>query len=139
MKRWTVFMSLAVAVVGVGCLPPPSGTNGPPPAPTGLTAGAGGGSGEVVVTWDPLPAIGDVVAYHVYEVKLPGQLWHLAMVTDDALGTLEPGRLGIVDAPDFWPWPTAGPTTTPRCYVVTAVSAQGLQGTMSPQVCGSPP
>jgi hypothetical protein len=115
------------------------GTNGPPPAPSGLTAGPGGGSGEVVVTWDPLPAMDDVVAYHVYEVKLPGQLWHLAMVTDDALGALEPGRLGIVDAPDFWPWPTARPTTSPRCYVLTAVSASGLQGAMSPQVCGSPP
>jgi hypothetical protein len=139
MKRWTLLMTLAVALVGVGCVPPPGGTNGPPPAPSGLTAGPGGGSGEVVVTWDPLPAMDDVVAYHVYEVKLPGQLWHLAMVTDDALGALEPGRLGIVDAPDFWPWPTARPTTSPRCYVLTAVSASGLQGAMSPQVCGSPP
>jgi len=139
MKRWTLLMTLTVALVGAGCVPPPGGANGPPPAPTGLAAGPGGGSGEVVVTWDPLPALDDVVAYHVYEVRLPGQLWHLAMVTDDALGALEPGRLGIVDAPDFWPWPTAGPTTSPRCYVLTAVSAQGLQGAMSPQVCGSPP
>ena len=139
MKRSTVLMILAVALMGAGCVPPPGGTNGPPPAPTGLKAGPAGGSGEVQVTWDPLPAVADIVSYNVYELRLPGQFWHLAVVTNDALGTLEPGRIGIVDAPDFWPWPSPPPTTSPRCYVITAVSAQGLEGAMSPQICGSPP
>jgi hypothetical protein len=138
MKRWMVLMTLAVALVGVGCVPPPGGPNGPPPAPTGLKAGPAGGSGEVQVTWDPLPAVADIVSYNVYERRLPGQFWHLAVVTNDALGTLEPGRIGVVDAPDYWPWPTLAPPT-PRCYVITAVSAQGLEGAMSPQICGSPP
>ena len=71
-------------------------------------------------------------------MRLPGQFWLLAVVTDATLGNLGPGRLGIVDAPDFWPWPTGG-STTPRCYVVSAVSTQGLEGAMSPQICGSPP
>ena len=31
----------------------------PPPKVTGITAQAGGGSGEVMVTWDPLPAVGE--------------------------------------------------------------------------------
>jgi len=137
MKQWAM-LTLTVGLLGAGCVPPGSGTDGPPPAPTGLTAGAGGGSGEVVVTWDPLPAMADVAFYRVYEVKQPGQLWHLAVVTDDALGTLEPGRLGVVDAPDFWPWPLVGPAGPQRCYLVTAVSAGGLEGAMSSQVCGSP-
>ena len=139
MKRWAMLMTLTLGVLGAGCVPPSGGANGPPPAPTGLKAFAGGGSGEVVVTWDPLPTTVGVASYRVYEVRLPGQLWLLAVATDETLGALEPGRVGIVDAPDFWPWPTGAPTTTQRCYVLTAVSTQGLEGAMSPQVCGSPP
>ncbi len=75
----------------------------PPPKVTGVTAQAGGGSGEVVVTWDPLPASANVAFYRVYEKKLTGQYWHLAVVTTDALGLLAPNRLGVVDAADYWP------------------------------------
>ena len=110
----------------------------PPNAVTGVTATTGGGSGEVQVTWDPLPAGARVAFYRVYAQKGTGTAWHLAVVTDDALGALETGRLGIVDAPDYWPWPTIG-VSAPRCYHVTAVSREGLEGPPSAVACGSPP
>lgn len=103
-----------------------------------MTAATGGGSGEVQVTWDPRPASERVAFYRVYVTKGTGTAWHLAVVTDDALGLLETGRLGVVDAPDYWPWPTIG-VASPRCYSVTAVSRAGLEGPASAPACGSPP
>ena len=103
-----------------------------------MTATPGGGSGEIVLTWDPLPAAAHVAFYRVYERKGTGQWWHLAVVTDDALGLQAPGRLGIVDAADSWPWPTGGTPSGPRCYVVTAISTRGLEGPMSDEACGTP-
>jgi len=138
MKRWAIVAVLSLGVVGAGCVPP-TGTSGAPPAPSGITAGPGGGSGEVILTWDPLPSVVGVASYHVYERRFAGQYWLLAVVTGEALGTLAPGRLGVVDAPDVWPWPTGGVGIGPRCYVVSAVSTEGLEGAMSGQVCGSPP
>jgi hypothetical protein len=35
--------------------------------PSGIKAFSGGGSGEVIVTWDPLPAGVGVAQYRVYE------------------------------------------------------------------------
>jgi hypothetical protein len=90
-----------------------------------------------VVTWDPLPANAGIASYRVYERKDAGTFWLLAVVTDAALGALQPGRLGIVDAFDFWPWPSAG--AAQRCYRVSAVLTHGLEGPMSAEVCGSPP
>ena len=110
----------------------------PPPRVKGVTAGPGGGSGEVVVTWDPLPASVQVAFYRVYERKGTGLWWHLAVVTDAALGEIVPGRLGVVDAFDYWPWPSGGTGAPPRCYAVSAVSTRGLEGPMSTEVCGSP-
>jgi hypothetical protein len=104
---------------------------------TGVEAQPGGGSGEVVVVWDPLPAAADVALYRVYERKGVGTWWHLAVVDDSALGLLVPGKLGLVDAPDYWPWPTIG--VADRCYTVTAVSRRGLEGPMSAEACSSPP
>src|SRR5262245_1662736 len=103
------------------------------PAPamvTGVTAEAGGGSGEVVVSWDRLPASEDVAFYRVYERKSTGLWWHLAVVTNDAFGLQAPGRFAIVDAADYWPWPTGGTAPGARCFVVTAVSTHGLEGPM---------
>lgn len=89
-----------------------------------------------MVTWDPLPTSADVAFYHVYQKKGTGTAWHLAVVTDDALGLLVTGRLGLIDAPDYWPWPTIG-GADPRCYFVTAVSRKGLEGPSSDVACGS--
>ena len=99
-----------------------------------MTVQPGGGSGELVVSWDPLPAAHDVTMYRVYERKGIGTWWLLAAVTPAALGTLAPGRLGVVDAADFWPWPSAG--VPQRCYAISAVSAHGIEGPMSAEVCG---
>ena len=110
----------------------------PPPAPSGLTAGGGGGSGEVMVTWDPLPATAKVAFYRVYRAKSDDTLYHLAVVLPSALGILVAGKLGIVDAPDYWPWPTIDDGTGQRCYVVSAVSRRGSEGPMSGRACGTP-
>jgi len=91
-----------------------------------------------MVTWDPLPPSENVAFYRVYERKGDGTYWLLAIVTNDALGLLQPGRLGIVDAADYWPWPSGGVPSGPRCYVVSAVSTNGLEGALSIEVCGSP-
>ena len=109
----------------------------PSPAVTGFAAQPGGGSGEVIVTWDPLPATADVAFYRVYERKGQGTWWHLAVVDDSTLGLLVTGKLGMVDAPDYWPWPTIG--VDDRCYTVTAVSRSGLEGPRSAEACSSPP
>jgi hypothetical protein len=111
----------------------------PPPKVTGVTATTGGGSGEIEVTWNSLPVSAQVAFYRVYERRLQGQWWHLAVVTDDALGLIAPGRLGITDAAEYWPWPTIGTAPGPRCFVVTAVSTHGLEGPWSDEACGSPP
>ncbi|MCA1706750.1 MAG: right-handed parallel beta-helix repeat-containing protein [Actinobacteria bacterium] len=117
-------------------VPPP--TTSPPSQVANVTAAAGGGSGEVQVTWDPNPPAEGIAFYRVYERNGPGTYWQLAVVTDDALGLLEPDRLGIVDAVDFWPWPSGGVAGPERCYVVTAVSLHGLEGPFSAEVCASP-
>lgn len=91
-----------------------------------------------MVTWDPLPPSGQVAFYRVYERKGTGEYWHLAVVTSAALGALVPGRLGIVDAFDLWPWPSGGIAPGQRCYVVTAISEHGLEGPMSAEACGAP-
>lgn len=110
----------------------------PPPAPSALTASGGGGSGEVTVTWQPLPTPARIAFYRVYRVTGAGALYHLAVVLPAAVGALEPGRLGIVDAPDSWPWPRGDDGSGQRCYRVSAVSQRGLEGPMSAQACGMP-
>ena len=109
----------------------------PPNAPTGVDASPGGGSMEVVLTWDPVTNV-PVAHYKVYRRTSKGTYYPLAMVTPKALGLLQPGRLGIVDAPDYWPWPSGGDPSAERCYAVSAVSTHGLEGPMSALVCASP-
>lgn len=108
----------------------------PPAAPSGLTATAGGGSMEVQVTWNPVAA--GVAHYRVYRRKTVGQFDLLAVVTPDAAGLLVPGKLGVIDAPDYWPWPSGGDPSAERCYAVAAVSTTGLEGPMSPVACATP-
>ncbi len=90
---------------------------------------------EVQLTWDPLATAGH---YLVYRRKGIGQYGLLAVVTGDALGLLVPGKLGIVDAPDYWPWPSGGDPAAERCYAVSVVSTDGLEGPMSAVTCAVP-
>lgn len=90
---------------------------------------------EVQVTWGPLAS---AAHYRVYRRKSAGQFDLLAVVTAAALGLLVPGRLGIVDAPDYWPWPSGGDPSAERCYAVSAVSIRGLEGPMSAVACATP-
>jgi hypothetical protein len=133
---WKYIAPVAFTLLLTACVPP-GGTDGTPPAPTGIRAFSGGGSGEVAVTWDPVPGPVGVAHYKIYENRLAGQYWLLGIVTNEALGTIEAGRIGIVDAPDYWPWPQLQPSQ--RCYAVTTVSTTGREGPMSATVCGSPP
>lgn len=110
----------------------------PPGAPSGLTVAAGGGSMEVQVTWDPLAAAASTAHYRVYRRKHAGQFDLLAVVTADALGLLVPAKLGLVDAPDYWPWPSGGDPAAERCYAVSAVSIRGLEGPMCAVACATP-
>ncbi len=109
-----------------------------PTAPTGLMATPGGGSMETQLTWDPLPNDESIAQYRVYRRRGIGTFWLLAVVTHQSLGLLEPGRYGIVDAPDYWPWPTGSEVDAERCYCVTAVSNAGLEGPMSALACVMP-
>jgi hypothetical protein len=140
MRKLLSMEALMLTVFVAACTPPPaSSTTGGPPAPTGVHAVTGGGSGEVEVSWNALASVIGVAFYRVYEQKTTGTFWLLAVVTKSQL-PLAPGRIGIVDAPDYWPWPTgAARSAGQRCYVVTAVSTGGLEGAMSAPACGSPP
>lgn len=113
-----------------------------PPAPpqvTGLTATSGGGSGETLITWPPLPIEAHVASYKLYKRQADGTELAPATVTDATLG-IAPGRLGVVDAPDTGPWatPTLEPDPGPRCYKVSAISTAGVEGPQSAEACGSP-
>jgi hypothetical protein len=110
----------------------------PPPAPTGVVAAPGGGSAEVIVTWNPLPTAAAVRFYRLYERRGTARWWNLAVVNGDAIGDLAPGKVGVVDAPDFWPWPSGADPSAERCYAVSAVSTRGLEGPMSAVVCATP-
>jgi hypothetical protein len=81
------------------------------------------------VTWLPGPA--DVAFYRVYRHKGNDQLIPVAVVLPSAIGILETGRVGIVDAPDYWPWPTGADPDADRTYRITATSTMGLESGLS--------
>ena len=128
------------SVAGTSPSSAPSGTSTttpPPPQVTGVIATTGGGSGETVITWPPLPDSANVGAYKVYKRKANGTQLPPAAVPSST-PPIEPGRLGVVDAPDTGPWPTTDPDPGPRCYKVSAVSTIGVEGPQSAEVCASP-
>ena len=108
-----------------------------PPQVTGVIASTGGGSGETVITWPPLPASAGVGVYKVYKRKADGSQLPPATILPST-PPIEPGRLGVVDAPDTGPWPTTDPDPGPRCYKVSAVSTIGVEGPQSAEACASP-
>lgn len=96
----------------------------------------GGGSMEVLLTWDPVPGTGAVRDYRVYRQRGEGRWWLLAVVGPGAQDS--EGRVFVVDAPDYWPWPQGLDPAAERCYTVSAVSGDGLEGPMSGPACAVP-
>lgn len=90
----------------------------------------------MLLRWDPLPPSDDVRFYRVYRQRGEGRWWHLAVVSPD-LQDAE-GKMFVVDAPDYWPWPQGLDAAAERCYTVSAVSDDGLEGPMSPTACAIP-
>lgn len=108
----------------------------PPSAVQGVTAYGGGGSDEIVVTWDPLPPTQMVDRYRVYLVRASHPNWHVTDIFPDSIGRLGVGRLGVVDARDYFPRPFVEEGDS-RCYVIAAV-ARGVEGPPSAKSCGTP-
>lgn len=96
---------------------PPTTTTAPaaPGAVTGVSAGPGGGSGEVSVTWNP---VAGAAQYRIYRSSSAGTSGSLV---GTASGT------SYVDTPGAVAY-----------YQVAAVSGGGLEGARSSQVCGAP-
>ncbi len=108
-----------------------------PPQVDGVAAGPGGGSGEVELTWSPVPVSADVVSYRLYKRQSDGMELPPVSVNPDTLEELPDGRLAVTDAFDIGPWLTADPPG-PRCYRVSAVSTAGVEGPASAEACGAP-
>lgn len=83
---------------------------------SGLSAGAGGGSGEVSLTWNPTPG---AAQYRVYRSSSMGTSGSLVGSSTSTNYTDTPGAVAY--------------------YQVSAVSGGGLEGERSVQVCGAPP
>jgi len=112
----------------------------PPPQVTGVVAQPGGGSGEVFLGWDPLPAAADVAHYRVYRRVQAGVWRPIAAVTPDAEDPALPGKVVLLEIPGAFPpaQPDVGPAGA-RTYAVSAVGGSGLEGPWSVPVTGTPP
>jgi hypothetical protein len=97
-----------------------------PPAVAGLTAGEGGGSGEIQITWTP-SADPAVAWYRLYRGVTPGgpydHAYLVAPTPNPALGAVGVLELGAAER---------------RYYRVSAVGANGREGPISPEVSGAP-
>ncbi len=102
----------------------------PPQPPRDVQAGSGGGSGEASVSWLPGPT--SVTFYRVYRFRSDDIAYHLAVVLPGALGLVSPGRVGVIDAPDYFPWASSDAGNDgDRTYRVTAISNRGLESAFS--------
>jgi hypothetical protein len=99
----------------------------PPAAVAGLTAGEGGGSGEIQITWTPA-ADPDVAWYRLYRGTAPGGPYdHATLVAatpDPAFG----GAAGVLELG----------AAERRYYRVSAIAANGREGPVSAEVTGAP-
>ncbi len=96
---------------------PPTTTTAPsaPNQVTGVSAGPGGGSGEVSLGWNPVPG---AAQYRIYRSSSSG-------MSGSLVGTVS--GTSYVDTPGAVAY-----------YQVSAVSGGGLEGPRSVQVCGAP-
>lgn len=114
----------------------------PPPRVTGLLAATGGGSGEVIVAWDPVPPGTGVAVYRVYRRVSPG-LWRLlAAVEPTSHDSGFPGKVVMLDWPGAFPGGGSGggdeDATGRRTYAVAAVGPAGTEGHWSMPASASP-
>lgn len=108
-----------------------------PPQVQGVAAGPGGGSGEVELTWSPVPSPANGASYRLYKRQSDGTELPPVSVSAETLEKLPDGRLAVTDAVDMGPWLTADPPG-PRCYRVSAVSTAAVEGPASAEACGAP-
>ena len=115
----------------------------PPPRVTGVVAQTGGGSGEVFVSWPPLPPSAHVAFYRVYRRVATGVWRPLAAVTAAAVDPGLPGKVVLLDFAGSFPGGGTGggdeDGSGQRHYVVAAVGTSGLEGPWSAHAVGSPP
>jgi len=115
----------------------------PPPRVTGVVAQTGGGSGEVLVAWTPLPPAAKVAFYRVYRRVTTGVWRPLAAVTAAAVDPGFPGKVVLLDFAGTFPGGGSGggdeDGSGRRTYTVAAVGTSGLEGPWSAQAVGSPP
>lgn len=121
--------------------PPP-----PPPAPpgavTGVRAGPGGGSGEIMVWWEPAPG---ATGYRVYRSDAAGGPYVAAASIDMDTGAVTVEYGGWYE--HIWmvagiQSPTAieyGEVVSPVGYYRVAAFNDGGEGAWSSAVCGQPP
>jgi hypothetical protein len=93
---------------------PPSTSPSPPGQVTGLSAGPGGGSGEVSLSWNAVPG---ATSYRIYRSSTSGVSGSLIATETDTDYTDVPGA--------------------PAYYQVSAVNAGG-EGPRSAEACGAP-
>jgi hypothetical protein len=98
---------------------PPTTTTTAPSAPgqvTGLSAGPGGGSGEVSLTWNP---VASATSYRIYRTATMGTNGSLIATVN---------KTSYTDVPGDGCW----------YYQVSAVDANGLEGERSHEAAGAP-
>lgn len=99
----------------------------PPAAVTGLTAGEGGGSGEVQITWTPSPNP-PVAWYRLYRSRVAGGPYDHAYLVANAPSPAVGGGVGVLELG----------VAERRYYRVSAVRADGREGPISAEVSGAP-
>ena len=94
---------------------------------TDVIATLSGGSGEIDVSWDPVPDL-DIDHYNIWYSELPGGT--KTLITDPYIGpdTRDSGRWYIIDYPRSL-------VSGNDCYQVSAVDLAGQEGQRSAEAC----
>lgn len=99
----------------------------PPAAVAGLSAGEGGGSGEVQIVWTPSPDP-RVDWYRLYRSEAAGGPYDHAYLVADAPNPILAGQHGVLELG----------VAVRRYYRVSAVTSDGREGPVSAEVSGAP-